>query len=807
MVLSRTRNVLFVCVVWTVLAAAVQAADPQLSRITPWGGQRGTELDVVLTGARLADAEELLLYEPGMRVVKLEAQKDGSLRARLAIAPDCPPGQRGLRVRTATGISNLRTFSVGVLPEIQEVEPNNDFQKPQKIPLNVTVNGVVENEDVDYFLVEAKKGQRLTAEIEGIRLGQAFFDPFVAILDTNRFALAESDDTPLVRQDAVASAIVPKDGSYIIQVRESAFGGSGDCRYRLHVGTFPRPLAVYPAGGKPGETLEVRWLGDAGGEWTEKVTLPTAPQAAFSLLAHDGQGVAPSSNPFRLVDLPNVLEQEPNDTPAQATSAQVPAALNGIISKPGDVDCFKFAAKKGQVLDVRVHARSLRTPLDSVLTISRSNGAVIASNDDTDTPDSYLRFTAPEDDQYVVTIQDQLHQGGPEYVYRIEVTPVEPRLTLGLPERNQFVDILASVPAGNRMAFMVSAQREDFGGEIKLEMKDLPPGISTEILPFGPDDSIVPVLFTAAADAKPTGKLADLVGRHTQGSRTIEGHLRQRTSLVRGDNNREICNYYADRMAVAVTQPVPFSIEIVEPKVPLVQSGSMELKIVAKRDPNFKAPITLRMLYHPPGLSTAAAATIPEGKTETLMPLTADGGAAVRKWKIALIGEANTGNGTVEVSSQLANLEVAPPLFKFTLPTVSVDQGQQADVAVKVQKTKDFPGAAKVELVGLPNEVTTPAREFTKDTTEIVFPLKTTANSPVGQHKSLLCRAVVTVDGEPITHLQGTGELRIQKPLPPKPSQAESPKPNAPPPKPDAPKKVLSRLEQLRQDKAASGQK
>ena len=42
---------------------------------------------------------------------------------------------------------------------------------PQAIPMNVTVNGVADNEDVDYFVVEAKKGERISAEIEGMRLG------------------------------------------------------------------------------------------------------------------------------------------------------------------------------------------------------------------------------------------------------------------------------------------------------------------------------------------------------------------------------------------------------------------------------------------------------------------------------------------------------------------------------------------------------------------------------------------------------------------------------------------------------------
>ena len=41
------------------------------------------------------------------------------------------------RLRTATGVSELRTFSVGALREVAEAEPNNDFAKPQPIPFGV----------------------------------------------------------------------------------------------------------------------------------------------------------------------------------------------------------------------------------------------------------------------------------------------------------------------------------------------------------------------------------------------------------------------------------------------------------------------------------------------------------------------------------------------------------------------------------------------------------------------------------------------------------------------------------------------
>jgi hypothetical protein len=104
-------------------------------------------------------------------------------------------------------------------------------------------------------------------------------------------------------------------------------------------------------------------------------------------------------------------------------------------------------------------------------------------------------------------------------------------------------------------------------------------------------------------------------------------------------------------------------------------------------------------------------------------------------------------------------------------------------------------------LLGLPNKVTTDVKIITKDSTDLVFHVKTDKVSPAGNHASLFCQVVVTQNGEPIVHNIGTGALRIDVPLPPKAAPAAAPaaKPAAPAPAPAA-AKPLSRLEKLRQE-------
>ncbi len=290
----------------TLLAATSvsKAASPSLGAIRPVGGQRGTELEITLSGARLGDAQEIFWYQAGIETLAITKVDDNNVKAKIKIAPDCALGLHDLRVRTATGISELRTFSVGAFPETQEKEPNNDFAAPQPISMNTVVNGVADNEDVDYFVVEAKAGERISAEVEGIRLGITHFDPYVAIMDSKRFELASSDDAALVWQDGSASVLAPEDGQYIIQVRESAYAGNGACLYRLHVGNFPRPRAMVPAGGKLGEKVSVKWIGDVTGERLTEETLPASFDPTMDSLLRMRRALLPTricSDSHRLV--------------------------------------------------------------------------------------------------------------------------------------------------------------------------------------------------------------------------------------------------------------------------------------------------------------------------------------------------------------------------------------------------------------------------------------------------------------------------------------------------------------------------
>ncbi len=403
------------CLLTGVHPSAVFASNPEVVTIMPPGVQRGKTTEVTIGGARLADAKQLLFFTPGVVVESIKAVDEANVKAMISVPADCACDLHAFRLVTETGISNLRYLGIGTMPIVDEVEPNSDFAKPQLIESNVTIHGIIKAEDVDYFAIDLKKGEPLTIEIEGLRLSYLnnFFDPFVAVLDSRRFELARSDDFPLVYQDGICSFEAPEDGRYTIEIRESSYGGSDRSVYRAHIGRFPRPVAIHPAGGSPGETLQVTCVDGKGTVWKESITIPTEVDKEFKFWSQRDGLVSPSPNFLRVRPYANVQESPENDDPNKVSvSETLPAAFHGILEKKDDQDWFGFQAKKDQTLDIKVFARgTLRSPVDSLLTIRKIGGGQVGANDDSGGPDSYVSFKVPEDGKYAVGIRDHLEKG------------------------------------------------------------------------------------------------------------------------------------------------------------------------------------------------------------------------------------------------------------------------------------------------------------------------------------------------------------------------------------------------------------
>ena len=790
------------------------AFTPVVNLIEPRGGQIGTEVEIKFLGDRLFEPQEVILFQSGITVKSLEKIDDKNAKAILVIAPDAPLGEHLMRLRCKGGVSYLRTFWVGQFPTVFEARSednkkdlNDTFDAPQIIDLNVTVQGVADKEDADYYRVSCKKGARLSVEVEGMRLGRVLFDPYVAILDANRFELAVSDDAVLLKRDATTEIIVPDDGDYTILIRESSYQGNGACQYRAHIGTFPRPTAVYPPGGKPGEVVELTFIGDKAGEIKKSETLPDKDYEAFA--AADGLR-SPSGNNIRVNELNYLNESEPNDKQKQANPAEnapaVPIAFQGLIASENDKDWFRFSAKKGQNLRAQVFARALRSPLDSVISVrnAKDNKALGRNDDATQgTPDSRFDFQIPEDGDYLITIKDQLSKFGPNFTYRIEISEKKPTLSLSLPyaQRNESqMEKVIVVPRGNRLAIVPNITRQNIACDIVFEAPALPAGLSASANPVPRSLSNFPILFEAKADAPIAGGKYHFNIKDPESG--LIGPFEEDIHHIELNNTGTFHSTHHEEITVAVIEEAPFHIELQSPPVPLVRNGTMDLKITATRQAGFDEKITLVLPWKPPGIGAPNSIEIPKGLNEAIMTIDAKADAPLGEWPLVITAKANTPQGPVQVSSGFAKVRVAEPYLKLNIQLAATEPGKNTNLVAEIEKLKDFPGEAQVTLQALPHGVTTVVEKITKDSNDISFPLEVTSEAAKGKHAGLFCEVVITENGHPILHKLGLGgTLRIDPPAPaptaPDPNVAKNENTAAPAEKVEA--KPLSRLEQLRQ--------
>jgi hypothetical protein len=136
------------------------------------------------------------------------------------------------------------------------------------------------------------------------------------------------------------------------------------------------------------------------------------------------------------------LRTRPADQVEQRCS--LPCTLNGQIAS-GEVNRYRFEARKGQRLVITTQARSLIPYLadavpgwiQPILSLQSASGEPLAYNDDyLFRPDPVILFEVPVDGEYVLAINDALYRGREDFVYRIslgELPFVTSRFPLGGP--------------------------------------------------------------------------------------------------------------------------------------------------------------------------------------------------------------------------------------------------------------------------------------------------------------------------------------------------------------------------------------
>jgi len=501
-------------------------------------GERLTEMDLT----RLEEIKRLLT-QFGRRPANPAISEFMTLQ--LTLATNLAPGDHEIRMRTPGGLSNPLKICVGLLPETTRpdwkalpkdrggMDPALPPPTEATVTLPVTLNGQIVPGGADRYHFWARQGQQLVIAVEARQLipyladaVPGWFEAVLTIYDPKGKTLA-SEERFRFKPDPVIHFEVPANGTYTVEIHDSLYRGREDFVYRMTIGELPFVTGIFPPGGKAGEKTSVALTG-----WNlpEKSLERDNVEAGITSLKGENFNVVP----FAVDDLPECLEQEPNDSRETAQLVTLPVIINGRIDHPGDWDVFRFEGRTGDPVVADVDARRLDSPLDSVIKLTDAAGKQLAFNDDfedkgsglnTHHADSYFSTVLPTNGTYYLWLGDAQQKGGPEYSYRLRLSPPQPDFAL------RVVPSSLNVRAGGSVPLTVYALRKDgLTNQITLALDGAPAGFKLTGASVPAGQNQVQVTLTA-----PATEQAEPVSLSLQGSAAVQGQMRKRKAVPAED--------------------------------------------------------------------------------------------------------------------------------------------------------------------------------------------------------------------------------------------------------------------------------
>lgn len=763
------RSVAFVIGIAGWLAAggssAAWAQAPTITFVSPAGGQRGSTVDVTLSGGGLVGANAIWTDLPIVATVPQEiannGKEAGKVVIRIQIPPDAPTGVGGIRVVTPKGVSNLRLFMIDDLQNVLKTGTNKAPAQAQRLELPCVVSGAIEAESWDYYRFSVQAGQRLTFEAVARRLGSKM-DPQIKLMDLAGKELAFADDTEGLASDSRLSYTFQQAGDYVLEIRDVKYLGGADFVYRLRIGDFPAATLPFPMGGKRGTKVHVI----ATGQQTDAVppldfSVPDNPNAQvvpIELRSPTGGKVEPLV--FQTGTTDEILENEPNDEAANATRFGVPQILNGRLDKPGDIDRFVFTAKKDERLVFETLSRSLGSPADVFLTIQNAQGQELASADDS-TPwnfpaaankdDARLDFKVPADGDYTVSVWDLNKRGGNEFVYRIRVAPFEPGFRLlarQFDPQKTSIDKM-DVPQGAAAMLLVRPVRIEYNGPIALSVEGLPAGLtaSSTVIGAGQADTLITV---SAVEGAALGAMqVRVVGTADVGGKKVTEYADCSEVLSAALANmpwppRNLTN----KIAVSVAEKPFFTLEAKLDAPALGRGTALPITVTAKRAENFKDPITLAVQGLPANVDLGNK-PIDKDQNQSQLTLTSKNNAPLGVHSIVVTGTGKLGDQQITIVCPAINLDLRMPI-DLSLDTAGgkLAVNGKLTVKAKVNRILGFKSPIELELKNLPKGVSAPKVTIPEGGGEVDIELTAAADAAVGAVNNLSLVGTTNVAGE-----------------------------------------------------------
>lgn len=592
----------------------------QLTSTYPVAVQRGTAADVEVRAHFTLDGAYRVFFDRGgiqMSLVETEPKEAPQpsrshpgtpFKFHVEVPKDALPGLREFRVATPQAVSSVGQLMVTDYPVLTETEKENGTpQAAQAIELPAAVCGVCDKfEDVDCYQFEGQAGselrfevfaQRVTDKLHGMVVkGPLIYlmDPIITLIGPNGQVVAQSDN--YYGGDPLLIFTLPSDGKYTLEVRDARYAGDPRYTYCVEISDQPYAQAVLPMAVERGKQASVEVVGRMLGEMGAATVASSddEPLGWRSVQIETPRGM---TNPVPLLvsEHPQIVAAEAEGDAEAEQAITLPVGISGRIDAEEDVDRFTFEAKKGDKFQFEVDAARHGSPLDSVLEMYDDQGKLLTEADDFLSPavkDSRLLWTAPADGKYVLAIRDLHARGGDDFVYHLRAEPGLPDFELS---GEWYYGFMAP---GTRMIWFAKVERlNGFDGPVRLEVENLPAGVTQTPVTMPANMTHCAVILSAAEDAKVDAALVQVKGTATV--QDADGNEREivrigRVTCEQQGSGGGQSRWPVETQIVGVTEPLDLvKVEASTDAITLEPGGTAEFDVRIERAEGFTDAVTL----------------------------------------------------------------------------------------------------------------------------------------------------------------------------------------------------------------------
>jgi len=710
-------SIVMICVTASV-CLPVLADNPSVSYIFPAGGQRGTTVNFRIGGHylhndcpfemlgegvtavdRLTRAAETTWFEGPLIPLTESQQKEDYPVDHLGtvqISANASVGIRRWRVHTSQGVTSSLPFIVGDFPEFVEQEIDGR-PLPTLIDLPITINGrIFPREDIDIWSFDALAGETYVCDVFADRM-RSPLDSRLKIIGPSGQTLAENDDAR--GKDSRIGFTAEHAGRHEVHLWDADLGGLQHYVYRLTITRGPLTEAIYPLGGRRGETLALERIGP--GVVTGDSECPISLDAAERMLLSGSGNVWLETS-----DHDELREQEPNDSADVATGATLNAVWNGRIQVPGDVDVWQFTGSTNIPIEFDLYAARLGSPLDSVLSIFDAAGKLVAESDDlaAGQTDSRLSFNPPSDANYTAKITERFSKrGNASFGYRLHVHPAAshaPSFSLKLP-----ADALNLARGAESQLKIIVDRQHGFAGAIQLTVDGLPMSVVVSEATVAANQNEATLTFMATLDA-----VVGVSSITVRGRSDIDGILVEKIAVVPAVVPEDLV---VDHVRLAVTMPTPFKVVgVFETKY--APRGSTYVRHYRIERGGFEGALRVQLaerqarhLQGVTGQTIEIAAGVNEFDFQVHLPPWMEIGRTSRTCLMA-IGEITLADGsshTVSYTSHEQNDQIIVLVdpsqlsLKLEHPSVRGHAGESIELPFEIRRGPELAGDVHVELI------------------------------------------------------------------------------------------------------------